>query len=145
MSVRVERGELFSYPCKVKVCTVNTVGAMGAGVAYVYRERFPDAYRRYQKRCKAGLLTVRDLLVQRNGGEWWILFPTKEDWRNDSRLEWIAYNLERLALLCTQYRVGRLVMPWLGCRNGGLRREDVWPLIESTFTNHTTEVIVLDR
>ena len=145
MSVTVVSGDLFYYPCHVKVCTVNVVGAMGAGIAYGYRARFPEAYGRYRKRCKAGLFKVTDLLVQRNDAEWWVLFPTKQDWRNDSQIEWIEHNLERLAALCTQYNVSKIAIPWLGCRNGGLTHDVVLPAIKKAFDNHSTECVIVGR
>lgn len=145
MSVTVESGDLFYYPCHVKVCTVNTVGAMGAGIAYGYRERWYASYLRYQKLCRAGKFTVTDLLVQRNDQEWWVLFPTKKDWKADSQLEWIEHNLVRLAELCTQYKVQKIAIPWLGCRNGGLTRDVVLPAIKKVFDNHSTECVIVGR
>lgn len=145
MAVEIVKGNLFTYPCWVKVCTVNTVGAMGAGIAYGYRDRFPDGYWRYKKRCQKGLFKVTDLLVQKNGNEWWILFPTKMDWKADSKLEWIEHNLTRLTALCTEYKVSRIAIPWLGCRNGGLTRDEVLPLIERAFEGHSTLCLIVDR
>lgn len=145
MSVTVVEGDLFDYPCWVKVITVNTKGAMGAGIAYAYRERFWDAYLRYRKRCLAGQFKVNDLLVQKAGGQWWVLFPTKDDWQQGSELPWIEENLKRLKLLCEQYKVVKVAMPWLGCRNGGLTREQVYPLIEATFGASEIECVVVSR
>lgn len=145
MPVEVVKADLFSYPCHVKVCTVNTVGAMGAGVARQYRDRWPMAYARYRKRCLAGDFTVTDLLVQRCGSEWWVLFPTKQDWRNGSELAWIETNLTKLGRLCFQYNVKRIALPWLGCANGGLDRNDVLPLIKAAFDHHSTTCVIIDR
>lgn len=143
MSFEVVIGDLFKLPVSTKVCTVNTVGAMGAGVARVYRARFWDAYVRYRAYCFARKFSVNSFLIQRNGAETWVLFPTKKDWKEPSKIEWIQQNLERLAKYCTEYSVKEIAMPALGCRNGGLSLEDVQPLIEATFKDHPTRCIVV--
>ena len=143
MSVTIAHGDLFDYPCWVKVITVNTKGAMGAGIAWVYRDRYIDAYNRYRKLCLAGKFKVDNLLVQRAGDNWWVLFPTKDDWRDNSELCWIEANLAKLVLLCEKHKVAKIAMPWLGCRNGGLNREQVLPLIEAAFSNSTTECVIV--
>lgn len=137
--------DLFDYPCWVKVITVNTKGAMGAGIAFGYRERFYDAYIRYRKLCLSKQFKVTDLLVQKAGGSWWVLFPTKDDWRNGSELVWIEDNLTKLVKLCERYKVSKIAMPWLGCRNGGLERHQVLPLIQKAFEHSATECVIVER
>ena len=124
--------------------TLNTRGAMGAGIALGYRERFPASYKKYRARCFRGEFTVNTILVHRNGNEWWVLFPTKDAWHEPSRLEWIEENLRKLADICRKYKVAKIAMPLLGCGNGQLMPEQALALIEAAFLNHPTECIVVN-
>lgn len=143
MGIKIVEGDLFEYPCKVKVVTINTRGVMGAGVALEYRNRFPESFLKYRRLCANGGFTVNTLVVQRNGPEWWVLFPTKNDWRQPSQLDWIEDNLKKLAKICLDHKVSRIAMPLLGCLNGRLNIEDVIPLIRTTFEEHPTECIIV--
>lgn len=145
MGTKIVNGDLFEYPCKVKVVTLNIRGVMGAGVALEYRNRFPESFLKYRRRCMKKQFTVNTLVVHQNGPEWWVLFPTKDDWKEPSRVDWIEANLEKLAKICTDYKVQRIAMPMLGCLNGKLNPEVVLPLIHRVFDNHATECVVVCR
>jgi len=64
-----------------------------------------------------------------------ILFPTKPmnakqpwmSWRGPSTLERIEQSCEELLTLIPQLRRGRVLMPLVGCGNGGLAPEDILP------------------
>ncbi len=57
-------------------------------------------------------------------------FPTKDHWRNPSRLEWVDHGLQILAAEYSGWGITSLALPPLGCGNGGLNWSEVWPLIE---------------
>ena len=62
--------------------------------------------------------------------EYIVNFPTKQDWRNPSQLEWIAAGLDDLKTYVTMdLPIRSLAMPALGCANGGLKFVDVQALI----------------
>jgi len=57
-------------------------------------------------------------------------FPTKQHWRNASRLEWLESGLRHLTKNYRRWGIESLAMPALGCSLGGLRWEDVRPVME---------------
>ena len=64
---------------------------------------------------------------------WIINFPTKGHWRERSRLTDIEAGLEDLVDTVRRLEIRLIVIPPLGCGNGGLNWADVRPLIEAAF------------
>jgi len=121
-------GNMFDSNANVFVNTVNCVGTMGAGIAKEFRERFPRYYADYVKKCQKGLIktgkidlvevsTPRHMLI--------VSFPTKNDWRKPSRIEYINFGLEDFKRTILEnynyWKVLKVIaMPCLGCGLGGL-------------------------
>jgi hypothetical protein len=105
---------------------------MGKGVALLFRNRLPRMYDDYRRACRDGLVRPgrMHIWVDQESGETVINFPTKDDWRQPSRYEYIASGLDALALYLARLRGPRVIIPPLGCGNGGLDWTRVRPLIE---------------
>lgn len=136
--IRLKRGDLFQSSADALVNTVNTQGIMGKGLAYEFKKRFPENHRFYEQACEAGQLQLGKMLVFRTGRlnpQYIINFPTKRHWRSKSKLEYIREGLQDLAQVVRQYGIRSIAIPPLGCGQGGLRWEEVRPLIEQTFAS----------
>ena len=62
-----------------------------------------------------------------------INFPTKQDWRNKSRLEDIRSGMTALVDEVRARSIRSIAIPPLGCGNGGLQWEQVRPVIEEAL------------
>jgi O-acetyl-ADP-ribose deacetylase (regulator of RNase III) len=128
------QGNLLEADVEAVVNTVNTVGVMGKGIALMFKERFPENYEAYRKACKAGTVRTGELFVTQSpeleGPRWIINFPTKEDWRHPTRMEWVERGLEKLREFLVLEGVRSVALPPLGCGNGGLEWGEVRPRIE---------------
>jgi O-acetyl-ADP-ribose deacetylase (regulator of RNase III) len=51
-------GDIFESNADLLVNPVNCVGTMGAGLAKLFKNRYPDNYLAYLKSCKEGELFV---------------------------------------------------------------------------------------
>lgn len=128
-------GDLLRAPAQALVNTVNTVGVMGKGIALQFKEQFPLNLKEYIKACKSGDLVPGKLLVVREhtleGGEQLIInFPTKVDWKQKSSYRYIEEGLQALVDAIDEYDIKSIAIPPLGCGNGGLKWEQVKPLME---------------
>lgn len=135
-----------AYDCHAIVIPVNTLGVAGAGLAKAARLKFrthnDNWFAHYHASCEAGRLDIGKVAAWRAG-----TFPivvslaTKKDWRGPSRFEYVAPGLSDLRrwLGTTSYRVA---IPALGCGLGGLRWDEVRPLIERVLVT-TNTVFVL--
>ena len=147
--VEVRKGDLFKSGAYAIVNTVNCVGVMGKGIALEFKNRYPTMFGEYVDMCRRGWI--------KPGKVWaWATttgpntypqviynFPTKDHWRNPSKLEWIASGLDDLKSYVTM-DVESLALPALGCTNGGLRFEDVRALIEEKLNDLEIPVILYE-
>lgn len=111
------------------ICTVNTEGHMGRGIALYLKKCIPGLYDAYREQCKQKQLLVNTLWVYENNEPRILCLPTKDKTWEDSRLEWIETNLRTLRDTYRERGITSVAMPPLGCGNGGLKWEDVRPLI----------------
>ena len=88
-------GDLFESPAKVLVNTVNTVGAMGKGIALNYKRVYPEMFKQYQYFCEQNLFDIGQLWLYKTSHKWILNFPTKKDWRNKSTVEYIEAGLDK--------------------------------------------------
>ena len=130
------KGNLITEDVDAVINTVNTIGVMGKGVALQFKQAFPENYRAYQSACKQGEVRIGTMFVTRTGKlrpSLIINFPTKSHWREQSRFEYIQSGLQDLVTVVRREKIGSIAMPPLGCGLGGLRWNEVRPLIEQAF------------
>jgi len=123
--------ELFESPAQALVNTVNTFGAMGKGIAAVFKELYPDMYKQYRQLCKAGSFDVGMLYIYRTPNKIIVNFPTKSHWRHRSRVEYIEAGLKKFVGRYEDYGISSVSFPQLGCGHGELDWErQVQPVME---------------
>lgn len=127
MIVYSEGNILFSTARAIVIPT-NCRGVMGKGLASQYKYVFPDGFRTYVRYCNSGELTIGKVL-QHNSKPLSLFFPTKDDWRDDSKLEYIEKGLEYMRNDVSLRGLQSIAVPPLGCGLGNLNWKDVHPLI----------------
>ena len=128
--IRVLIGDMFESEQQTLVNTVNCVGIMGKGIALEFKNRFPDMYDEYVKRCKAGQVHLGKPYLYRSLLSPWILnFPTKGHWRAVSKLSDIIAGMEHLEKYYKEWGITSLACPALGCSNGQLEWRVVGPVL----------------
>ncbi len=137
--IELTTGNLLEADADALVNTVNCVGAMGKGLALQFRQAEPENYRHYQVACRNGRVRLGEMLVFDKGTSFHpryiINFPTKQHWRDHSRIEDIASGLVALTDEVSRLGISSIAVPPLGCGNGGLDWKDVRPLIEDAFSS----------
>jgi O-acetyl-ADP-ribose deacetylase (regulator of RNase III) len=132
--ITYRQGNLLEADVEAVVNTVNTVGVMGKGIALMFKERYPENYRAYAAACKSGEVQTGRMFVtatnELGGPRWIINLPTKKNWRNPSRPEWIVEGLKDLVRVIREKNIHSIALPPLGCGNGGLDWIDVRSAIE---------------
>lgn len=144
-------GDMIFSQMQTLTVSVNTVGVMGGGLAARARDDFPNLYVQFQKRCRSKELTTKTPYLykdayaadsqiaddtgrpQINGEKWFLLFATKQNWRNPSKMEYIHDGLQWLKENAVKNGITSLAMPALGCGLGGLRWEEVLPIMCQTL------------
>ncbi len=146
--ITLKKGDMFFAEMQTFTISVNTVGVMGKGLASRSKNQFPDVYTEYQALCYKRKLKmgtpvlykreanfVRALMedvpsaVTENGHRWFLLFPTKNHWREKSPLEGIEKGLKWLVTNYQNQGITSLALPALGCGLGGLSWKVVGPMM----------------
>jgi len=147
--IRFTTGNLLESGAEALVNTVNTVGVMGKGIALQFKNAFPANYTRYREACKKGELKTGQLLVVKDtnllmGEKTIINFPTKQDWKNPSKNEYIASGLIALLSYLKQSKLKSIALPALACGNGGLDWQVVKPMLTGMLSELKMEIIVYE-
>lgn len=121
---------IFESKCAAIVITVNCEGVAGKGLALQCKKLYPIETQYYSRICSEGFLTPGNVLVVAASNRWLIFFPTKDRWKNPSKLDWIRSGMEALVSQCKALDIKSIAIPALGCNLGGLKWKDVKPIIE---------------
>jgi O-acetyl-ADP-ribose deacetylase (regulator of RNase III) len=124
----IRRGDLFDSGCATLVNAVNCRGVMGVGIAAEFKRRYPAMFADYRRRCERGEVRLGRPYLWRSpdGAMPSVLnFPTKDHWREGSRLPSLVDGLAHLRRHYREWGIDSLALPALGCGRGGLRWEDV--------------------
>lgn len=135
-------GNIFDSPAQVIVNTVNTVGVMGKGLALSFKKRYPEMYKAYRSACEKHQLTVGKLMLWYAPDHWLLLFPTKENWRYPSKLEYIEKGLNKFVNTYAEKNITSIAFPRLGCGNGELSWDEVRPLMEKYLKELPIDVYI---
>jgi hypothetical protein len=118
---------------------------MGRGVALQAKKRYPglaklvgQAIRDHGNHVRRFNLTIdgpHDIYV--------VVFPTKHVWWRPSDLELIRQSAQELTAMANEHFNTTFYLPRPGCANGGLRWEDVKPVLESVGL--PDNVVVVDK
>lgn len=123
-------GDIFKSPAQVIVNPVNTVGVMGKGLALSFKQRYPEMFTFYRAACEKKQFKIGKLMLWYAPDHWILLFPTKENWRNPSKIEYIEKGLVKFVQTYADKNINSIAFPKLGCGNGELSWDDVKPLME---------------
>lgn len=129
--IRYVNEDIFSSDAQTIVNPVNTVGVMGKGLALAFKQRFPDTmHLAYLSACRRGLLAPGKLMLFPFDNYWVLPFPTKKDWHEPSRLEYIEAGLKKFVETYAEKGITSIAFPKIGCGCGSLSWEEVKPLME---------------
>lgn len=109
---------------------VNCEGYMGKGIAYQFKLRYPEMNADYEKKCRSHQLRPGNLHTFLTDSKLIINFPTKDKWREKSRIEYISAGLDALVSLIEEKQIASIAIPPLGSGNGGL----IWAEVKHLIT-----------
>lgn len=142
-------GNVLNHEAQTVTCPVNTVGVMGAGLARVMRNRIPGLNRHYKDLCNVGDLMVGKCFtyeVPNQEDKQVLIFPSKEDWKDDSKVEFIESGLQYLLKNYKKLNITSLAIIPVGCGLGKLDyAKQVKPLFDKYLNQMDIDVYILHR
>lgn len=134
--------EAFAHGC-------NCQGAMGAGIAVGFRERYPEMYTQYRAMCKAEprQFNLGDawLWKQPNKPAVFNLGTQEHYWRSRATYEAIDASLRSMREQADAEGITRIAMPRIGAGHGGLSWKKVRVIIEQVFADWPGILIVYEE
>lgn len=145
----IKEGNLLKAEAEALVNTVNTVGVMGKGIALQFREAYPENYKAYKSACNKGDVQIGKMYIyftnQLDNPKYIINFPTKNHWREKSKLSDLELGLIDLKNIIKKYEIKSIAIPPLGCGSGGLNWKDVKKLITRELqVLENTEILLFE-
>lgn len=130
-------GNLLEADVEALINTVNCVGVMGKGIALQFKQAFPANFDDYAKACRSKSVQTGKMHVFATGNmvnpRFIVNFPTKNHWREASRMEYIEQGLLALKQVIVANGIRSIAVPPLGCGNGGLEWRSVQTKIEQAL------------
>ena len=110
-------GDILSSDTEAIINTVNCKGVMGAGLALQFKKKYPQNYQSYKKACKKNTVKIgqmyvyeiSDIFGRDKNPRWIINFPTKDDWKNKSEINYIRTGLSDLRKVINQYQIKSII------------------------------------
>jgi O-acetyl-ADP-ribose deacetylase (regulator of RNase III) len=140
MSIAWKQGNLLNSEAEILVNPVNCVGVSGAGLAKQFAHEYPEATKMYEYWCQKGDMQIGMLWVKSPV----LYFPTKEHWRDPSRLRYIEAGLKFFRDDFNWKLYHSYAFPPLGCGLGGLKWVEVKPLLVRYLGDLTIDVEVYE-
>jgi hypothetical protein len=135
------KGNLWTYPADVRVITTNGFikkngeCVMGRGCALEAAKKWPELPQILGSKITDHGNRVHVLLGRAGPDNALLSFPVKHRWMEKADLELIRASAYQLEHIITEIEWGApdqlvVVLPRPGCGNGGLKWEDVKPVLE---------------
>jgi O-acetyl-ADP-ribose deacetylase (regulator of RNase III) len=147
----ITEGKFFEMSATFRVNTVNCNGVMGKGIALAFKKRYPKMYQDYKEKCLNRFFRPGDVDWYRlNKQEFVLNFATKGNWWEPSEYDWIGKGLSEMIYFLETFNDARpdlpnsVVMPAVGCSNGGLEWSKVKAMIQEAFADVQNDIKVFE-
>jgi len=137
--IKISSGNIWDESSAHIVIPVSCVGVMGAGLAKQCAQRHPDVLKSYKIACASKEIRPGHPLMIKK----FIMFPTKDHWRDPSQLVWIEDGLRQIPELIEG--IQKLAIPRIGCGLGELDWEhQVKPLCFRLLWVLPTDIVIYE-
>ena len=136
--MKMKQGDMFTTDAPAIGHGCNTVGVMGAGVAAIVRRKFPDTHQAYWDLCsrkafEGGEVLVTKEFVPGSEGAFYVFnMMTQVNPGADASLELVKQAAEHSVQEALDRGIFTIAIPQIGCGIGGLKWEDVEPVLRKT-------------
>lgn len=130
MSFREVEGNLFDLDLPAIGHGVNCWGVMGAGIAKIFRSKYPAMYNTYVSLCSEGELVPGGVMIWKDPDVMIYNLATQQSPGPDATLEDVEHSLRLAVGNCATIGIKSIGLPRIGCGIGGLDWADVKAIME---------------
>lgn len=147
--IKITQGDILSANVDAIVNTVNCVGVMGKGLALQFKKAYPDNYETYKLACEHKAIRTGKMFTfmrkSQSNPKYIINFPTKQHWKDPSKIEFIDDGLIDLVRVVPYLSIKSIAIPPLGCGLGGLEWSVVLPKIkEAMMSLNDVDILIYE-
>ncbi len=136
--IRFITGDMFELKdVDILVNTISCKGENGLGLSKQFKERYPQNFENYMGQEKE----IGKILVTEENGKKIVNFPTKDDYDGSSEYEFIEKGLKDLYDYLLIHPNDTIVIPPLGCGEGGLNTQKVLNLIMDYLIDNNSNLL----
>jgi O-acetyl-ADP-ribose deacetylase (regulator of RNase III) len=151
MPIEFVTGDLFANRVRAQALAhgCNCQGSMGAGIATGFRDRYPEMFAEYRKRCKAKPreFNLGDVFLWKAEDQPWVFnLATQEGtWRARASYQAIEMALRGMREQAGREVITSIAVPRIGAGYGGLSWKKVRAIIEEAFKEWTGTLYVYEE
>ena len=132
MVAYIEKGDIFALQgIQGYAHGCNCAGAMGKGIALQFKQKYPDMYKEYKRKCSSNQFLLGEVYEFIDGDIHIYNLATQRSWKTRAEIDAIKVSLKRMLELAQTHEVHSIALPKIGAGLGGLNWEDVKNEIES--------------
>jgi O-acetyl-ADP-ribose deacetylase (regulator of RNase III) len=143
MPITMITGDLFDADLPAVGHGCNCAGAMGAGIAVVFRKRYPDMYREYRQRCADGRFRLGEVFVWETPDLVVYNLATQPVPGPSATLDAIDTSVRAALADAQQRELPRLGIPRIGAGLGGLQWTDVAEVLTRASADSVVDLVVV--
>src|SRR5579884_2320025 len=139
MPIEYVSGDLFRnrFHAQALAHGCNCQGSMGAGIAKGFKERYPEMFEEYHRRCKSEprKFNLGDVFLWKTDDRPWVfnLGTQERYWHARASYEAIETALKKMKQRANREGVTRIALPRIGVGYGGLSWKKVRAIVEQVF------------
>ncbi len=146
MSVVYAKGDLFlAKHFRAFAHGCNCAGTMGKGIAVVFRQRWPNMYQEYQKRCVNHQFQLGEVFHWQENGCHIFNLGTQKHWRSQADINAIQQAMTTMLTIAEQQNITAIALPRIGAGLGGLEWQKVKDLIQRLANQTPITLLVLEE
>lgn len=127
----------------VIIIPVNCKGVMGAGLAKQFAEKYPASEQAYKDCCRDKALSIGHCVLEETPFGTFIFFPTKDDWKDDSKYEYIELGMDSICRCLDTFHDLKIAFPPIGCGLGGLDTSIVLSIIYEKTKDYSNDLFLV--
>ena len=150
MPIEFVSGDLFdnAYHAQAFAQGCNCQGSMGAGIAKTFRERYPEMFDEYRRRCKAEprRFNLGDCWLWKADDQPWVFNLASQEghWRARTSYEAIETALRSMRQQADAEGLTCVAIPRIGVGYGGLSWKKVRAIVEAVFGDWDGTLVVYE-
>jgi O-acetyl-ADP-ribose deacetylase (regulator of RNase III) len=145
--IEYREGDLFGQPDVEAIGHgVNTKGVMGAGIAVLFRRKYPDMYKQYVLWCDTGTLEPGGVMPWEGEDKFIFNIASQNEPGADATVEWLNDGVRTAVAQARKIGLTKLAVPRIAAGIGGLTWEqvqEVFNAVGSSYIDFTLVVVSL--